>query len=80
MIPIDTLKVGDIVLYKRKKKIAVWEINKIAPSGNYLEIENDKWNARWAYRGDILEILESEISISITTVSERPPVIDSKFK
>ncbi len=83
MIPNGRVKVGDVVLYKRKKKIKEWDVNTISPSGEYLEIENDDWSERWIYRGDALEIIESvgrEIEITVSTVSERPTVIDSKFK
>ena len=83
MIPHDRLKVGDIVLYKRRKKIKEWEINRISPSGKYFEIENDDWNARWVYLGDLLEIIEhndGEVEITVSTITERPPVIESKFK
>jgi len=82
MIQNGILKVGDIVLYKRKKKIKEWEINAISPSGDYIEIENDDWDERWVYLGNLLEIIESnenEVEITISTVSQRPPVIASKF-
>lgn len=52
--------VGDEILYKRKKKIHEWEINKISPSGLYVEIENDDWSARWIHISDILEIIRSD--------------------
>jgi len=83
MIPNGVFKVGDIVLYKRKKKIKEWEINNISPSGDYLEIENDDWSERWIFRGEALEIIENnedEINISVSTISNRSPVIESKFK
>ncbi len=83
MIPNGRLKIGDVVLYKRKNKIKEWEINSISPSGDYFEIENDDWSERWIHRGNILEIIEhndGEIEITVSTVSDRPPVIDSKFK
>ena len=83
MIPNGRLKIGDVVLYKRRKKIKEWDINGISPSGDYFAIENDDWSERWVFRGDILEIIESnenEVEISVSTVTERPPVIESKFK
>lgn len=83
MIANGKVKVGDVVLYKRRKKIKEWDVNTISPSGDYIEIENDDWNERWVYRGDLLEIVGhdgGEIEITISTVSDRPPVIDSKFK
>ena len=80
MIANGKMKVGDVVLYQRRKKIKEWTVNTISPSGEYVEIENDDWNERWVYRGDILEILSAEIEITVSTVNERPPVIESKFK
>ena len=80
MIPNGKVKVGDVVLYKRRKKIKQWDVNAISPSGEYIEIENDDWKDRWVYRGDILEILGDEIDITVSHVIERPPTIESKFK
>jgi hypothetical protein len=80
MLANGKVKVGDVVLYKRKKKIKQWDVNAISPSGEYIEIENDNWSERWVYRGDLLEILGDEIEITVSSVTERPPVIESKFK
>jgi hypothetical protein len=84
MIAANSLQVGDTILYKRRKKIMEWEVNTIAPTGKYAEIENDDWSARWVYYGDILEILESDESnasnIDISATVEHHPVIESKFK
>lgn len=79
MIPNGRIQIGDVILYQRGKKIHEWEINKISPSGDYFEIENDDWNARWVHRNKILEIMQSGLS-EIEIISERPPVIESKFK
>ena len=79
MIRENTLKVGDTILYKRRKKVMEWEVLRIAPSGKYAEIENDNWSERWIYYGEILEIVESEEPEVLVAV-ERPPVIESKFK
>ena len=80
MIANGKVKVGDVILYKRRKKIKEWDVNAISPSGEYIEIENDGWSERWIYRGDVLEILGDEIEITVSTVTERAPVIESKFK
>jgi hypothetical protein len=49
------MQVGDTILYKRKRKIKEWEINKISPTGQYIAIENNSWNERWIPVTDILE-------------------------
>ena len=80
------IKVGDVVLYKRRKKIKEWDVNSISPSERYIEIENDDWSERWVVYTDILEIIESDGSnedgVDIATIVEveRHPVIESKFK
>lgn len=73
MIYENELKVGDVILYKRKNKIKKWNIINIAPSGKYAEIRNDDWSERWIYFGDILEIVESaelEVSPEVATALE----------
>ena len=78
MIANGQIEVGDVILYKRKKKIMEWEVNAISPEGDYIEIENGDWSERWICRADVLEILISESFDEVTP--ERAPVIASKFK
>ena len=52
------LAVGDTILYKRKKVITEWEINRFSPSGKFVAIENDDWDERWVNVHEILEVIE----------------------
>ena len=57
---LNQLKVGDVVLYQRRKTIKEWDVNTISPSGRYIEIENDDWSDRWVLYTSILEIISTE--------------------
>ena len=81
MLTKGAARVGDIVLYNHKKKILEWEVLQISPSEQYVEIENEDYIDRWVYYSHLLEIIErDDDDIEISAVTERPPVIESKFK
>ena len=61
------LSVGDIILYRRKKVITEWEINKFSPSGEYVAVENDDYEERWIHVSEILDVIESDAELPPTT-------------
>lgn len=53
------MKIGDTVLVNIKNRVHECEIVDKSPSGDYIEIENDRYD-RWVHRLNIVEILEEE--------------------
>lgn len=78
MIRHSEIQVGDVVLYKRRKTIKEWVVTKISPSGNYFVIENDIWDERWVFLGDILEIIKHDVSIEIAIEDTSMEIIEEE--